>query len=117
VKGHKVDLGFEAPHIGEKAERAETVWPGDKGGLISVHKYLKGKRKDDGARLFSVEPSDRTRGSGYQLKHRKFPLNIGKHFFTVRVTEHWHRLPREVVESQSLEILKAHLDMVLGHWL
>lgn len=28
-----------------------------------------------------------------------FPLNRNKHFFTVRVLEQWHRLPKEVVES------------------
>jgi len=28
------------------------------------------------------------------------------------VTEHLHRLPRKVVESPSLEILKGYLDMV-----
>jgi len=33
------------------------------------------------------------------------------------VPEHWHRLPREAVESPSLEILKSQLDMVLGKWL
>ena len=33
-----------------------------------------------------------------------------KSFVTVRVMEHWNRLPREVVESPSMEILKAHLD-------
>lgn len=38
-------------------------------------------------------------------------------FFTARLTEHWHRLPRKVVESLSLEIIKNNLDIVLGSWL
>ncbi|KFV80971.1 hypothetical protein N308_12097, partial [Struthio camelus australis] len=46
-------------------------------------------------------------------KHRKFRLNMRKNFFTVRVTEHWNRLPREVVEYPSLELFKTHLDAIL----
>lgn len=42
-------------------------------------------------------------------------LNMMKHFFAVRVTMHCHKLPREVLESPSSEILKSHPDMVLGN--
>jgi len=64
-----------------------------------------------------VVPNETTRGNGHKLKHKRFLLNIRKHCATVRVTEHWQRLPKEVVVSPSLEILKSHLDMVLGNWL
>ncbi|KFQ63783.1 hypothetical protein N334_11807, partial [Pelecanus crispus] len=53
--------------------------------------------------------------NGHKLKHRRFPLNTRKHFFTVRLTERWHRLPREVVESPSSEIPKNCLDVVMGN--
>lgn len=33
------------------------------GDLINVHKYVRERCKEDGARLFLVVPSDRTRGS------------------------------------------------------
>ena len=62
---------------------------------------------------FPVVPSDRTRGKGHKLKQSKFHLNVRKNFFPLRVMEPWPRLPREAVESPSLEIFKIRLDKVL----
>ncbi|PKU46997.1 hypothetical protein llap_2711 [Limosa lapponica baueri] len=86
-----------------------------RGDLIYVYKFLKGGLKDDGARIFSVVSSDRMRGNRQKLERRKFHSNMRKNFFTVRVTEPWNRLPREVVESPSLEIFKTCLDAVLSN--
>jgi len=60
-----------------------------------------------------VVPSDRTRGNRHKLKHRKFKLNMRKNFFTLRMTEHWNRLPRGAMESTFLDIFKTLLEEVL----
>ena len=81
-----------------------------RGDLINAYKYLKGGCQEDGARLFLVVPSNRTRGNRQKVMHRKFRVNMRKNFFTLRVTEHWNRMPREAVDSSRF---KTHLDKVL----
>ena len=67
-----------------------------------------------------VSNSDRARGHGFRLCQGLLKLNIRKKLLSERVTKYWHRLPREVVQSSSLEVFKkredvTQRDMVSGH--
>ncbi|KAK4817533.1 hypothetical protein QYF61_019451 [Mycteria americana] len=61
-----------------------------RGDLVALYNYLKGGCSEE-----------------------RFRLNIRKNFFIERVVKHWNRLPREVVESPSLEEFKKHVDVAL----
>lgn len=76
--------------------------------LIKIERLLESflKMSKGGARLFSVVPRERARGSEPRLKYRRSHLNLRKDFFHCDI-EHWNRLPRETLKSLALEILKT----------
>ncbi|KAJ7402552.1 hypothetical protein BTVI_85357 [Pitangus sulphuratus] len=65
-----------------------------------------------GISLFSQGTGGWTWGTGLKLCQGKFRLDIMENVFTGRVVKRWNRLPREVVESPSLEVFREQAEVI-----
>ena len=86
-------------------------------GSLPLHVQLE-KLWDSSEVVVKTDPLGRSNDP--MLCQGKFRLGVRKTSFSERAVIHWHRLPREVVQSLSLKVLKNHgdvaqRDMVSGH--
>jgi len=76
---------------------------------------LKGGYEEGGDSLFARSHMEKMRGDGDKLLLGRFRLDTRGKFFTMRAISHWNYLPREVVDSPTLDAFKIQLGRVLGH--
>lgn len=53
-------------------------------------------------------------GRKRDIVQRRFRLGTGKNLFLEEVVSHWQWLPRELVQSSSLEMFEGGLDVALS---
>ena len=87
-----------------------------RGDPITLYNYVKGVCTKMDLGLFSQVTSNKMRENGLESCQGRFRSDIRKNFFTKNVVKHWNRLPREVVESPSVEVFKRCVDVVLREW-
>lgn len=68
-----------------------------------------------GAGLFTVVHCGRTRDNRHSLKQDGFRLYARQNIFTIGTVKPWSRLPRQVVQSPTVEIFKTSLGKALSY--
>jgi len=56
------------------------------------------------------------RWNGLKVHQGRLRLDVMKNNFFKGIVLQWHRLPREVVESPTLEVFQSRVDVALRTW-
>ena len=61
-------------------------------------------------KYFSIDNSNYTRGNGCKIFGKSLKSNESKNFFFNRIVNLWNGLPRDVIESNTVNTFKHRLD-------
>src|SRR5215469_2968508 len=84
-----------------------------RGMLIEVFKILSKFDNVDYKNFFRYDNNNITRGNGqklHNLRNRPSETDVAKNFFINEVVGKWNSLPREVINSTSIDSFKKKLD-------
>jgi len=65
--------------------------------------------------MLPLKPAFSTRGNSYKLQNYSFHYDLRKYSFCPRVTKVWNSLPDFVVNVDTVNMFKAHLDKFWQH--
>ena len=81
-----------------------------RGDLIEIFEILNQFDKIHPGKLFEMNKVPLTRGNVMKLKGQRYNTIVHKLYFSVRVGDHWNRLPASVVFSNTIDGFKSRLD-------
>ena len=81
-----------------------------RGDLIQTFKIIKGIDNMDCNKYFTIDHSNYTRGNGCKIVGKAFGSHESKNHLFHRVVNPWNRLPRDVIDCNTVDSFKCHLD-------
>ena len=61
-------------------------------------------------KFFELNSKNRCRGHKYKIVKKHCNTDIRKNFFSFRVVNFWNEIPKDIVDSASLDCFKSNLD-------
>ena len=86
-----------------------------RGDMIEVFKLLNNFYDKKVDFMLPLKPAFSTRGNSYKLQNYSFHYDLRKYSFCPRVTKVWNSLPDFVVNVDTVNMFKVHLDKFWQH--
>ena len=81
-----------------------------RGDLIYTYRLFHNMLDMDSSSSFTLQPSSTTRGHNYKIYKPHATCLPRRHFYSVRIINDWNGLPHDLVNVNSTNLFKTHLD-------